>query len=1211
MANDRLEQLLDAWMSDRDRGVMRTATELCTDSPELSDELSRRIQIMMKFEQLADVDQQDTRISQANIDTSHSTDVPESSPLRMQPLPAAIGGFRPLELLGEGGMGAVYLAEDHQLGRRVAVKVMKKELAADPDAKHRFLREARAMAAIEHDNIMTIYTVGEDQGTPFLVMPVLKGETLEDRLRRENRLSNAEIVRIGREIAAGLAAAHSHGLVHRDIKPSNIWLEGSQGRVRILDFGLARPASEDQKVTHSGTILGTPAYMAPEQAAGTEATPRSDLFSLGAVLYRMATGQQPFAGPNMMATLSNLANRIPESPQRLNPDLPGNTSGLIDCLLSKSPEQRPESALAVLESLQRAETASLMNTPTETVKHRGPVAPATNSFARTLASPPDDGRTGTPWRLLFGGFAGFLLLLAVVVYRIQTDHGTLVVSIENDDQVAAKLMQSGLVITDAKTGRTWTLAPDTPEPIPTGDYKLSPVNGLQLKVTDDSGTEFKTTEFKIKRGDQATIRVTLEPNAADSKDQVLSQMESPAKATSPAGSPLDKLDYSQIPEKERLDYLPRETVAVLGTHERKTWGSPFFRIHGALSYSPDGKWICACDFGNIYLFDAATLALRKQLPVLVGTSYRPFAFSSNGQKLFIASSATVTDLTSPQLTTERIPDLPNANLISNSPDDRFVIQKYDSLLIGTRNQATSKVSNLTPIPDAPGFPKEASLGYSQEMGLSPDGIWLIVGYGGFGYRIFRKQEDTFTPAADIPSDIGHQNARVVFSFTETHKRVLLYGADRCHLVDLSTDVPQELEAPEHLREVTDICTTPDGQMWAATIYRVGAASLLLLGHWIEGHPVLEVQEPLDGGRVSGQVAFSPDGRTLAVMGGVPVLQITDVSTLLLGKPAHSAVNDEPLNNRDHNTGSIDAITAPAVFTQTSISAQGDKMLTVGMDGTVRLQKLDGGVLQTLDSLTTERPLIGAILTSDASRAVTFSRPDQAPSMRSQVWIWNLEHDTLQEIAKFDASEDRMWASVGLLNEGQRLLWGNQIWDISSSTPSVVTEFKQLPPRPVACTWTENEEFVAFSGTDGLVSLYRMSGPVDQPLATAQLPAVPVSLSLSSDGKKLAASFAGGLCKVWNLVDGKFEESLSMPGQWNFTPHQAPPYHMQSTVFSRDGHRIYFSGWGGVGEWNLDENQVTRYWPLPGGTQLSIATDNRHLFLHNGNCTTWILRLTNP
>jgi len=353
MSDNRLEELLDGWMSGRERGVTISVAELCAECPELMPELARRIQVVSRFEQLAEDGISETLGSQVDVDTSNLTRTPLPAPSANAHLPASIGGFKPLSLLGEGGMGAVYLAEDHQLRRRVAVKVMKPELAADPDARHRFLREARAMATIEHDNVMIIHAVGEDHGMPFLVMPVLKGETLDDRLLRENRLSVTESCRIGREIAAGLAAAHSHGLIHRDIKPSNIWLEGSTGRVRILDFGLARPERDDQKVTHSGAVLGTPAYMAPEQAAGTEATPRSDLFSLGAVLYRITTGTQPFAGPNLMATLNNLANLVPESPEKLNSEIPSELSTLINRLISKTQERRSESADAVVKSLQR------------------------------------------------------------------------------------------------------------------------------------------------------------------------------------------------------------------------------------------------------------------------------------------------------------------------------------------------------------------------------------------------------------------------------------------------------------------------------------------------------------------------------------------------------------------------------------------------------------------------------------------------------------------------------------------------------------------------------------------------------------------------------------------------------------------------------------------------------------------------------------------
>ncbi|MFO0999441.1 MAG: bifunctional serine/threonine-protein kinase/formylglycine-generating enzyme family protein [Planctomycetaceae bacterium] len=511
MANDRLEQLLDLWMADRDCGIIRTASEICTENPELVEELSRRIEIVRRFEHLADVDHSETLVSQGSVDTSHLTNAPVPTALKPTTMPGSIGPFRPLELLGEGGMGAVYLAEDPQLGRRVAVKVMKKELAADSDARHRFLREARAMATVEHDNIMTIYAVGEDQGMPYLVMPVLKGETLDDRLRRESRLSADETRRIGEEIAAGLAAAHSHGLIHRDIKPSNIWLEGTQGRVRILDFGLARPANDDQKVTHSGAVLGTPAYMAPEQAAGAAATPRSDLFSLGAVLYRMTTGVQPFAGPNIMATLSNLANKQPEPPRKICPEVPESLSELILRLIAKPPEDRPESAAIVVESLQPTLETVVPHftfSPSPVRSRKKPAGrPSVDQPLNKVASstrPPRTFRKG-----LAAGFAGFLVLMSIIVYRIQTDKGVLIVSID-DEQVAAKLTKGGLEIEDAKTGRTWTIKPDQPESVSSGEYKISPPDGLLLYVTDDTGTEFTTAEFKIKRGDQITVRVTRE-----------------------------------------------------------------------------------------------------------------------------------------------------------------------------------------------------------------------------------------------------------------------------------------------------------------------------------------------------------------------------------------------------------------------------------------------------------------------------------------------------------------------------------------------------------------------------------------------------------------------------------------------------------------------------------------------------------------------------
>jgi hypothetical protein len=264
-----------------------------------------------------------------------------------------LGDYRVLDLLSRGGMGVVLAAEDSRLRRRVALKMMRPEVAARPEAKARFLREARAAAALQHDHIVPIYHVGEQDGVPFMVLPLLAGESLEDRLRRESPQPAAEVARIGREAAEGLAAAHAAGLVHRDVKPGNLWLEVPTGRVKILDFGLAREvaADGDGALTRAGAVLGTPAYMSPEQADGQPLDGRSDLFSLGCVLYHIATGKPPFQGKTLTAMLRAVAERHPPPPRDVRPELSAALSDLIERLLEKDPNRRPASAREVADTL--------------------------------------------------------------------------------------------------------------------------------------------------------------------------------------------------------------------------------------------------------------------------------------------------------------------------------------------------------------------------------------------------------------------------------------------------------------------------------------------------------------------------------------------------------------------------------------------------------------------------------------------------------------------------------------------------------------------------------------------------------------------------------------------------------------------------------------------------------------------------------------------
>jgi serine/threonine protein kinase len=285
-----------------------------------------------------------------------------------------LGPYRILKVLGTGAMGVVFQAEDRHLKRMVALKVMRPSLAASAEFRRRFLREAQLAGALEHEHVVTVYQAGEDRGVPFLAMKLLQGETLEDRLNRTGgRLSLPEALRVGREIAEGLEAAHQRGLIHRDIKPANVWLEAGGDHVKIVDFGLARGSEEDTHFTQAGAVIGTPAYMAPEQANGAEVDPRCDLFSLGVVLYRAGTGELPFQGKDTLSILSALATRTPEAPHRLNPSLPQSFSDLVMYLLAKDVAGRPNSAREVAEMIAALERGEEDVVPTLSPQEESPV----------------------------------------------------------------------------------------------------------------------------------------------------------------------------------------------------------------------------------------------------------------------------------------------------------------------------------------------------------------------------------------------------------------------------------------------------------------------------------------------------------------------------------------------------------------------------------------------------------------------------------------------------------------------------------------------------------------------------------------------------------------------------------------------------------------------------------------------------------------------
>jgi formylglycine-generating enzyme required for sulfatase activity len=286
------------------------------------------------------------------IPTSNATVLEYLGPTQRQGALGRLGHYDVLEVIGTGGFGTVLRAFDTKLHRMVAIKVLSPELSASAEARTRFTREARAAAAVSHEHLVTIHAVEEEHRPPYLVMQLVDGMTLQQKLDKAGVLGLKEILRIGLQIAQGLEAAHKHGLVHRDVKPANILLENGIERVKITDFGLARPVT-DGGVTRSGVLAGTPAYMSPEQADDQAIDHRSDLFSLGTVLYLMCTGRQPFQAAGWMAVLRRVTDDTPTAIGQINPEVPDWLEAIVAKLHAKNPAERFESAQHVAKLLEK------------------------------------------------------------------------------------------------------------------------------------------------------------------------------------------------------------------------------------------------------------------------------------------------------------------------------------------------------------------------------------------------------------------------------------------------------------------------------------------------------------------------------------------------------------------------------------------------------------------------------------------------------------------------------------------------------------------------------------------------------------------------------------------------------------------------------------------------------------------------------------------
>jgi serine/threonine protein kinase len=790
---------------------------------------------------------------------------PPSVPAPGVPQPLQLAHYRIIRELGSGGMGVVYLADDTKLERRVALKVLRADLAAVPVNGQRFLREAKAAAKIENDHIVTIYQVDEADGVPFLAMQFLQGESMECWLQRGQRATPAQAAQLGRETALGLTAAHEQGLVHRDIKPANLWLEAPKGRVKILDFGLARSTAGDANLTLAGAIVGTPSYMAPEQARAAAPDARADLFSLGVVLFRLCAGRLPFKGDDPMSCMISAATDTPPAARDLNPEVPQALSDLIARLVEKDPASRPQSAAEVAERLAHIED-DLRN-----VRLTG--MPSNESLSVKSAHPsmrllperrmPRHLRwtlAGLALVVAVGGLAVVLLRPATGTLQIRADGADFRVIVSRDGQVIRTV--DDFVSPLRLPAGLYTLEPQSKPGVPQG----------KLELTTDQGTH----EARVERG--ATVVVTVRrvaPPAVPAATAAPAKppdhgWEPPALAVPFRSAPAPGaaaevrcLGFSADGRSLRVGYRTR--VQTYDAELRKTdilalrLVDPDYKEGVAcMALSTDGGLLALrTQGGKLAVWDLPT---RKETTVARDTKAGVLEFSADGSRLAVGDGKTVR-------VREGLGFAKEAEVLAGHPDTvsalafapagrRLAVGCVDGS-VWVWDLATRKHEDQSPQPRSA---EVAALAYA------PGGKRIAIGRP-------HDAKVLFTTGARDPLSLRAQGGAIAFS-PDGHW-VALGDGRRLALFDLTARRRHNLP-PEHADVIARVAFSPDGHA-VATAGRDGSLKLWDVTSVVNGHLSLFNGRDLAGWKSYDTPAGTfvvEDGR-LAATGKAPGWLLTD------------------------------------------------------------------------------------------------------------------------------------------------------------------------------------------------------------------------------------------------------------------------------------------------------------------------------------------------
>lgn len=1108
----------------------------------------------------------DLRVDQAGTaDISLDFLEPSDNPERL----GTLGAYEIMDIVGRGGMGIVLKGFDPKLNRVVATKVLAPELAANATARRRFLREAQSAAAISHDHVVTIYAIHDDGELPFIVMEYISGQSLQQRIDRSGPLESKEILRIGKQIAAGLAAAHAEGLIHRDIKPANILLENGIEKVKVTDFGLAR-ATDDFQITRTGVVAGSPQYMSPEQANGETLDCRADLFSLGGVLYTMGTGHSPFRAENVVAAIRRVCDDVPPPLTETNPDLPDFLAMVVARLLAKDPGDRFQSAVEVCELLERY--LAHLQQPSTIPK------PSLSSDRVSLPKKPHAFRPAV--RIVQTTAA--IVLVALLAVGVSDATGvtnvgeyvtTIFISNADYGTLAVKIMDPNVGMTIEGNGEEIVLTG-----IGIHEIRLRPGRHAYRTVKD--GRVIKEAWVTVMRGKKRLVRIGPPQPAAETHADTQGELtvdiggphiEKNLISFTLSGNKARRMfskwgeHSTSLPagEYQAQIFTKKGTLARRGTmnlqpgcDRRVNWRAftalnlPLFPSDRALRrellkhsggttsviFSPCNSKVLATtsigDFG-VYLWNwngeewqERTISAQHKGAV------RDLAFSPDGSKLAIAGgdeSVTVWNVaTGAELNSlqhgglESVAFMRDSLHLCSASDQDIVLWNVDSMKAMASQLMDRRI-------------------ISRCIAAAPDKQIVAVGHPNGGITIWD------IPAGKKQLLVGHTSAVTDLTFSANGEMLASASGDATAIIWDVQNLRRLHTLGEHRWTVTSVAFSPDNRVLvtgcadhALRLWDVTNGSLLEEGHahW---------------GKVS-DVTISPDGNTVATASNNGVVRIWDFSQ----------IPEAP--NRPHLPLRAQFYSLAQRFSA-GFSRDG-KRLFIPFGDLREVEVWNLGDLRQMESFPASGRMVRCAVARDADRLV-------AATKSGTVQIWDgeelsplppIELGQLRTSRVAISSHGRFVAAAHAVPQDRQPARGLTLWDAETGKTTILHDQKVF----WSVAFLQQSHMLA-AGTNGRVLVWKDIANNDAPMELIDPDFAVNAVAFSPDGRLLAAS-GKEIAKIWDMATRKQVGTLK--GHEGFT---------LDVAFSNDGKILVAGGgergdadelrYGSLTAWNVSDRKL--------------------------------------